>query len=395
MPWVPHNSESNQRLMVNDIIEEAQGIALDLYTMGGTNINDALIESVEMAKKVIENKEKFNDVKQTVIIFLTDGEPTTGETNSEQIRKNIKEANKESKVPIYGIAFGDGADFDLISEISAENHAFARRIYESGNSFEQLENFYNEISDPKLKNVTFEYIANGKVIPQDNLTLYKIDNVYGNTEYTVAGMNDEPIENLEIKLQGEDANGDFSEDILIAPCALPVTLREDDYDLNQDLTENTDIIPRFPDVPMNKIMCIPTPNIPAPKWQKTPSEAFMERLWAFLRIKQLNDDPDDCEESIDDTIEETNARLNDEEDNKIESACYDKAIELAKEYNFVTKHTSLVVESNDEYNGTVNIGPPNTVNPFARSSSFHKFKTSMRSGGRFGLARGRSRYDFK
>ena len=187
MPWVPHNSDSNQRLMVNDIIEEAQGIALDLYTMGGTNINDAMIESIEMAKKVIENKEKFNDVKQTVIIFLTDGEPTTGETNSEQIRKNIKEANKESKVPIYGLAFGDGADFDLISEISAENHAFARRIYESGNSFEQLENFYNEISDPKLKNVTFEYIANGKVIPQDNLTLYKIDNVYGNTEYTVAG----------------------------------------------------------------------------------------------------------------------------------------------------------------------------------------------------------------
>ena len=154
-------------------------------------------------------------------------------------------------------------------------------------------------------------------------------------------MNDEPIENLEIKLQGEDANGDFFEDILIAPCALPVTLREEEFNFT-DFTD-TDIIPRFPDIRMNKIMCIPTPNIPTPKWQKTPSEAFMERLWAFLRIKQLNDDPDDCEESIDDTIEQTNIRLkNDEEDNKIESACYDKAIELAKKYNFVTKHTSLV-----------------------------------------------------
>ena len=46
------------------------------------------------------------------------------------------------KIPIYGLAFGDGADYDLMKDISNENYAFALR----GNSFEQLENFYREIS---------------------------------------------------------------------------------------------------------------------------------------------------------------------------------------------------------------------------------------------------------
>ena len=33
-------------------------------------------------------------------------------------------------------------DFDLVKGLSDENNGFAERIYESGNSFEQLEDFY-------------------------------------------------------------------------------------------------------------------------------------------------------------------------------------------------------------------------------------------------------------
>ena len=50
------------------------------------------------------------------------------------------------QVPIYGLAFGDGADFNLLKDISNENRGFAQKIHESGNSFEQLEDFYNKIS---------------------------------------------------------------------------------------------------------------------------------------------------------------------------------------------------------------------------------------------------------
>merc|ERR1712203_286352 len=103
-----------------------------------------------------------------------------------KIKENVKKANAETNIPIYGLALGDGADFNLIKDISDESSGFAERIYESGNSFEQLEDFYNKISDPKLKDVTFEYLVNGERIKPDNLTLTAIDKVFGSAEYSIA-----------------------------------------------------------------------------------------------------------------------------------------------------------------------------------------------------------------
>ena len=130
----------------NGNIFEAVDFVLNLNSMGGTNINDALLRALEIAKKV-KTQEEIGSKAEQMIIFLSDGEPTSGTvTNQTKIKENVKNANKKLQIPIYGLAFGNGADYDLIKDISDENYAFAQRIYESGNSFEQLENFYKEIS---------------------------------------------------------------------------------------------------------------------------------------------------------------------------------------------------------------------------------------------------------
>ena len=118
---------------------------LDLEATGSTNINDALLKAIETAKKVKELEEIDSKTEQ-MIVFLTDGEPTFGEDNPQKIKENVREANLDMQIPIYGLAFGDGADFDLVTDISSDSKGFAQRIYESGNSFEQLEDFYNKIS---------------------------------------------------------------------------------------------------------------------------------------------------------------------------------------------------------------------------------------------------------
>ena len=117
---------------------------MGLTSQGGTNINDALIRALEIAEQV-KSQEEITSKTEQMIIFLTDGQPTSGETNNTLIKENIRNANT-NQVPIYGLAFGDGADYDLVKDISDESNGFAQRIYESGNSFEQLENFYKEIS---------------------------------------------------------------------------------------------------------------------------------------------------------------------------------------------------------------------------------------------------------
>ena len=112
---------------------------------GGTNINAALLEALEICKNV-KISEEIDSKTEQMIIFLSDGEASSGVRDSDIIKEFIREANKDLQVPIYGLAFGSGADFDLIKDVSDETKGFAQRIYESGNSFEQLEDFYNQIS---------------------------------------------------------------------------------------------------------------------------------------------------------------------------------------------------------------------------------------------------------
>ena len=126
-------------------ISRAIAFVLGLKSNGGTNINDALLQALEIAKRV-KNQEEISSKTEQLIIFLSDGQPSRSVTNQNEIKRNVRNANKWIQVPIYGLAFGDGADYNLIKDISDENYAFALRIYESGNSFEQLENFYKDIS---------------------------------------------------------------------------------------------------------------------------------------------------------------------------------------------------------------------------------------------------------
>ena len=110
---------------------------------GATDINEALKFSLKVAKKVKQND--ISPETEQLIVFLTDGNATYGVTDRDQIKENVKNANKDLKIPIYGIALGEDADFDLIRDISDESGGFVRKIYESGDSVEQLEHFFKEV----------------------------------------------------------------------------------------------------------------------------------------------------------------------------------------------------------------------------------------------------------
>ena len=81
----------SMRLTVKDILEEAKIKTSNLQASGSTNINEALLTAISMAKKIARNKH-YESVKQHMIIFLTDGEATVGETYNDQIKKNVEEA---------------------------------------------------------------------------------------------------------------------------------------------------------------------------------------------------------------------------------------------------------------------------------------------------------------
>ena len=196
------------RLRKSDLIAEANTKILDLEAGGATDMNEALLTAIELANNRTDNP-AYEEVKEEImIIFLSDGQPTSGEMDRTKIKTNLRDNNK-NKIPIYTISFGNDADFLLLKDIAIENQGFVRRIFEDGYAYQQLEKFLNMIADPKLKNVSFQYEINGKMIGQANLTKTHKDRMIGKDHYLAVGSTipTNEIETFVFHQISEDENG--------------------------------------------------------------------------------------------------------------------------------------------------------------------------------------------
>ncbi|CAG2057846.1 unnamed protein product [Timema podura] len=149
------------------------------FEAGGsaTNINGALKKAFKVAqlgKKASKTLESYRSPSQvekhvppeSMIIFLTDGQPTVGKTNSFNIVNGVcKKLNKWKEVSLFSLGFGNDVDMELLKMLSLKNSGFARRIYEASDAALQLRDFYREISSPLLANVTFHYVKDLVVVP--------------------------------------------------------------------------------------------------------------------------------------------------------------------------------------------------------------------------------------
>ena len=107
-------------------VKEAKTHIEALQAVGGTNIHGGLrkaLSRVQSQQAVVEAE------TEAMIIFLTDGHATSGITATDEILADIRSANAESNVPIFGLAFGRFADFDLLKVLALQNHGFSRKIY--------------------------------------------------------------------------------------------------------------------------------------------------------------------------------------------------------------------------------------------------------------------------
>lgn len=107
-------------------------------------MNDALIKALTVATHV-EQRAEFLEGVQPMIFFLTDGHATSGETDNQKILGNVRAANRNSFAPVFSLAFGRQADFQLLKVLSLQNNAFARKIYVAADASLQLEGFYKEV----------------------------------------------------------------------------------------------------------------------------------------------------------------------------------------------------------------------------------------------------------
>ncbi|XP_047195372.1 inter-alpha-trypsin inhibitor heavy chain H3-like [Hippoglossus stenolepis] len=142
---------------------------------GATDINLAVLEGARMLNA------HPREGSASILILLTDGDPTSGVTNLGRIKSNVKEAIA-GKFPLYCLGFGYDVNFEFLKTMSLQNDGVARRIYDDSDADLQLRGFYVEVATPLLTDVTMIYLG-GTNLTQTNFSQY-----YDGSEIVVAGQ---------------------------------------------------------------------------------------------------------------------------------------------------------------------------------------------------------------
>ncbi|XP_005741572.1 inter-alpha-trypsin inhibitor heavy chain H3-like [Pundamilia nyererei] len=247
-------------------LESAKNFARNIQHRGYTNINKAVLQGARMLNA--HNREG----SASILILLTDGDPTSGVTNLEKIQSNVRQAIA-GKFPLYCLGFGFDVNFNFLEKMSLQNNGVARRIYEDSDADLQLKGFYEEVATPLLTDVTMIYVG-GTNLTQTNFSQY-----YNGSEIVVAG----------------------------------------------EITDNNieTFTPQVVAISSNRRIMFSNPNETVES-TGTVSDDRIQRVWAYLTVKQLLD---------------KELQLSETEKEKVKK----EALELSLRYSFVTPLTSMVV----------------------------------------------------
>ncbi|XP_072224049.1 inter-alpha-trypsin inhibitor heavy chain H6 [Leuresthes tenuis] len=272
-------------------VREAKEFVRRIIAEGWTNINAALLSAAQLVNpSSTGSSSRLTSHRVPLVIFLTDGEATIGVTSSDNILNNAKRAL--GSATLFGLAFGDDADFLLLKRLALENRGVARMVYEDADAALQLKGFYDEVANPLLSDIQLSYL-NDQAFDVSR-TLFP--NYFQGSELVVAGRVKLGIKVLKVSVSATDSKQriKLENDVHIS------------HAKENGSTDSFDCLGNLEGIP-----------------------SFVHRLWAYLTIKEL-------------LLAKLNAT-----DPTTQKLLTEKATNLSLKYHFVTPVTSLVVVKPD------------------------------------------------
>jgi Ca-activated chloride channel family protein len=117
-----------------------------LRPVGGTNINQALLTAERQFDK--SNRPK-------ILVFLTDGLPTVGETNVNRILENIR-GERAQGVRLFPFGVGYDVNTTLLDKLAAENGGVADYVEPKEDLEVKVSSFFAKVSSPVLSDLKLD-----------------------------------------------------------------------------------------------------------------------------------------------------------------------------------------------------------------------------------------------
>jgi Ca-activated chloride channel family protein len=140
--------------------DQAEQFIKGLKPMGGTAIDDALKQALALKSKIQNSKSEMD--RPFVVIFLTDGRPTIGETDENRILATVKRADA-GNTRIFCFGIGTDVNTHLLDKITEETRAFSQYVLPEEDLEVKVSNFFSKIKEPVLANPTIKFTSDVRV----------------------------------------------------------------------------------------------------------------------------------------------------------------------------------------------------------------------------------------
>ncbi|XP_070824912.1 inter-alpha-trypsin inhibitor heavy chain H6 [Chaetodon trifascialis] len=291
-------------------VRDAKDFVKRIIAEGWTNINAALISAAQLVNPPSSASSKLLSPRRVpLVIFLTDGEATIGVTAGDTILTNAKKALGSAS--LFGLAFGDDADFLLLKRLALDNRGVARMVYEDADAALQLKGFYDEVASPLLSDIQLSYLDDQAF----DITRSLFPNYFQGSELVVAGKVKPGVKDLKVSMSATNSKQQVKLENGVLISHAKANGSADSLDCSAGLEGIS---------------------------------SFVHRLWAYFTIKEL-----------------LLAKLN-TTDPTTQRLLADKATNLSLKYNFVTPVTSLVVVKPDADEAAQT---PSTAKPTAAATT--------------------------
>ena len=167
----------------------------ELKAVGGTNINQSLLTALGQFADGDRERAK-------IVVFLTDGLPTVGITNTESIIQNVRTAAKPG-VRLFTFGVGYDVNTALLDKLAAENGGVADYIEPKEDLESKVSNFFARVNHPVLNDVQLDMggVQTDLVYPRT------IPDIFKGSQVTMIGRysNDADLDRVTLTLTGLSA----------------------------------------------------------------------------------------------------------------------------------------------------------------------------------------------
>ncbi|MGI8734894.1 MAG: VIT and vWA domain-containing protein [Pyrinomonadaceae bacterium] len=210
-----------ERLMESGLIaaddegrKRGEAFVQALRPVGGTNINEALLASMRQFR--------LND-RPRMIVFMTDGLPTAGETNPARILANASQA----RIPglrLFTFGVGYNVNTTLLDKLAADNGGVADYVEPKEDLEAKVSNFFAKVNYPVLTDLRLDMAG----VETDLMYPRALPDVFKGSQVTLIGRYRNAIDMDYVRLQLSGKSGGVNRNFVYNNQRYP--LREDGND---------------------------------------------------------------------------------------------------------------------------------------------------------------------